>query len=371
MQCAKCRQVTYCNLNCQKAHWDAHKRECKPTFAFTMTKLLQDHAAGNWEKVMKYRGDLEQILHITGNMVGDEMTMHKDRIRILAMFVDAHKKNMVQMNIQNEKRRLGNEALELCYVLEQCVLSQVKIEDYEGAGLSMCDMASFAQIVPVDKIPLGNDTFLVERNFEAAALLGRTHGIFSVVAQACLGLGNLAWDNQEIDTAERLFKEAFVAAAKIQHTERETQICLSLADIYFVKGNVDRADWFVNRTSRLLEQDQYGLYKTFTSMHLANQLQKIRIHEKNGEMLHVNSGLSKFVTLVHSNLADVARWRMILQTIILHCFGHLWALDQSTGNPLLKAMMNALADFTGIPIYRLYLPTHKQLPRIKYGECGG
>jgi hypothetical protein len=361
-QCSKCRKVTYCNLDCQKEHWETHKRGCKPIFAFTMTKLFKDHAAGDWKKVMKYRGALDQILQITSDMVGrDEMTMHKDRIRILAMFVDAHKQNMAQ----NQSMRQENEALGLCYVLEQCILSQVKTKDYEGAGLSMCDIASFAQIVPVDKIPPGDDTFFFETNFKAAALLGRTRGISSVVAQACLGLGQIAMDNDEIDKAEGLMKEAFVGAAKIQHS-REVQICLALADIYLVKGKIDRADWFVKRTSRLLEEDSRGDYITYSPMHLANHLYKIRIHEARGEISDVASDLCKFVMLVRSNLADIVKWRLMLQMIILQSFGTLTTLDKLKGNEDLIAMMTQLANQTGTSLELLDLLPKNKLLKFKY-----
>ena len=322
-----------------------------------LTNLSKYHAAGQWEKVLKHCDYLQQILDITSD---DEMGLHKNRLPILAIFIYAYKEGIASDNILR-----GRHALTLCHLLSHCIVSHIKLNDNEAVGRSMCDMASFAQIVPAEQLPPGRDPIPIEFHFNGALQLGRTRGISSVVAQACLGLGQLSLESGEMDAAERLFKEAFVAASKVKH-EHETHACLLLADLYFVKGKVEKADWFVQRTSCLLQEDQYGLYKLFTPMHLANQLQKIRIHEAKGETPHVAVGLGKFVKLVHLNVVDVAKWKLMLQIIILHSFGHLRTLDKSNGDPFLKKMMTNLADCCGISPEDVYLPPHRKLPRIKY-----
>jgi TPR repeat protein len=49
MRCGGCQTVSYCNADCQRAHWKVHKTTCKASAAAYAAKNLTDALAGDRE----------------------------------------------------------------------------------------------------------------------------------------------------------------------------------------------------------------------------------------------------------------------------------------------------------------------------------
>jgi TPR repeat protein len=46
MRCGGCQTVSYCNADCQRAHWKVHKKTCKDTATFKVALYLKNALAG-------------------------------------------------------------------------------------------------------------------------------------------------------------------------------------------------------------------------------------------------------------------------------------------------------------------------------------
>jgi hypothetical protein len=82
MLCVRCRKVSYCNRNCQKAAWKAHKLQCKP-----LDPAVKDPKTLNltWDEVEAYQGAPAQGRTLEVKAVLDESMMRqviacKDRV---------------------------------------------------------------------------------------------------------------------------------------------------------------------------------------------------------------------------------------------------------------------------------------------------
>jgi hypothetical protein len=85
--CAKCRQVVYCDVECQRAHWETHRTTCKPCAAYAFQQVILGETTNNWRKTLKWLDFFEEM------MKRDEPDGHKiDEMRhvVLRAFIQAY-----------------------------------------------------------------------------------------------------------------------------------------------------------------------------------------------------------------------------------------------------------------------------------------
>jgi hypothetical protein len=340
-ECSKCRIVTYCGVECQTAHWQTHKTECKETYAFMRSKLLKYHASGEWEKVLKYGRSIRGLIGVLHEKAGqDESKANTSTLAIFKIFVTAFRAAL----IFDQSERRGDHAMSLCCMLENCIAVQGKMPDHEATGRSMCELADTIQLVPFELLPKGDDAFDVELFLKAAQSIGRTYDVPALVAHSSVSLGQRAIECEEIDRADILFKEALLADQKISG-EREVVCRLALADICILKKNFVYAGGWISGACRLLSG-----YDVFSPLHLACQLQITRINEAEGKTKQTEKDVRKFVRIIREDIDDVNKWPpMVLQGIIVHAMANLSALDKS-GKVYLKLMFEKLAFDTHVQL---------------------
>jgi tetratricopeptide (TPR) repeat protein len=338
--CAKCRDVTYCGVDCQKADWRTHKPNCKPCERYVVETVATLHDSDQWRKLLKWRPSIDVML---ANMRDtDDLHRFRDQyntqtIGLLHALVEAYKLGMSSTGDVDHVYALA--ALPL---LDEMAELMGKMGDFEFQGLCFCDLAHLKTCI------LGCVNNDIAAYYEKASDLAARHFIPSVQARACFGLGRAANGNKEYEKAATLLRKAIHPEAQT-NPEDAVHCVFQLIDVLIKLNLVDEIDTFIQRCPRLIQEAVGPDFEGIDPMHLAYHLVCAQVHEAHGKTTEAARELSKLITLVHENKPSIHDWRPLLLEIIYKAKQKLKILDPKTGNKVLVKSIQELARTQRMP----------------------
>jgi len=76
-RCSRCKKVSYCGAECQKAGWKGHKKTCTPHLS--VQKVIEQIQAAedpfDWRGVLKWEGRMEEVLEVVLTASGYEAVL--------------------------------------------------------------------------------------------------------------------------------------------------------------------------------------------------------------------------------------------------------------------------------------------------------
>jgi len=198
-RCSVCKAASYCGAACQKAGWKRHKRTCAPPLSFNAVWDKVDAAgkALDWEEVLKWEGRMDELM-LTEDDDTCEIVLHN--------FELAH---VLLMNSTGS----SDHKIAISRLKERRVELLGKLPRFRDQGDLICDLAS--NLLRADKHEE------VERYFQRARKIGAAHGFFSVESKACLGLGQLAIQQEREEEGLDLMRNS-LAAARLTENDSST-----------------------------------------------------------------------------------------------------------------------------------------------------
>jgi hypothetical protein len=128
-----------------------------------------------------------------------------------------------------------------------------QMERFRDQGEAMCDLAS--------ALDLAGKREEAERWFQRARDVGAAHGFFTVESSACLGLGDLAMDQERREEGVELLRNALVAANLSEHEGEESSnreeilVLHSLIEALFKIAAIDEVEPLVLRYRELAKAE--------------------------------------------------------------------------------------------------------------------
>ena len=210
-RCARCKQVSYCGAECQKAAWAGHKKYCRkggdkdasspagdkkkasspaPSVEAVGLKVMEASRACDWRGVLSCEGRLEELLESRPDPSTQET--------ILAIFSEAHK----QLCFETGSFEHAEKVIKLLARREELL---GKLQRFRDQGEALHSIADHLLLFP-------------SRQLEAAKYLQRTraigaaHGFFGLEALACMGIGQLALKTGNVGAGLSALRQALTAA---------------------------------------------------------------------------------------------------------------------------------------------------------------
>ena len=187
--CAKCRSVTYCNTDCQKADWNMHKTCCRPCPFYVIERVVKLNASGQWRKLVKWRPYLEKVLTgmrlVTAAHPDKTEQVDMDMIKMRRIFVEAYKLGITSTNDPDDI--YARAAVPL---LQDLVDLQGNHNMFADQGASLCDLASMERNIA------GYYNQDAVAYFRRAYAIGLRHNIRSLIMCACIGLETQATESE-------------------------------------------------------------------------------------------------------------------------------------------------------------------------------
>jgi tetratricopeptide (TPR) repeat protein len=345
--CAKCRGVTYCGVECQKANWETHKITCKPCERFIIDTVVTLHNSEQWRKLLKWRPSIDVLLAKLREIDDSDCfraQANTQMIELLHALVEAFKMGMVSTGDVDDVY-----ALAILPLIDEMAELLGKMGDFAHQGLCFCDIANAKSRI------LKREDKDVASYYEKASHLADLHFLPSVQARACYGLGRMANGHGNYGEAATLLQKALHFAEQINFDE-EVHCIFELIDVLIKVNLLDKADTFIQRCPRLMKETLGPDFKGIDVMHLTYHLLCARVHEAHGKTTEAARELSKMITLVHENKSSIHDWRPILLLIIDKAKKELKILHPKTGN---KVLVKSIRDLE-----------HKQRMPNKYVRDG-
>ena len=347
--CGKCRSFAYCNVECQKADWGAHKTICTPSSIYVLQKVVSLHASGEWRKLIKWQPYLESL--IASMRLVAKPQVDADLIKIRRIFVDGYK-----LGIQSTDDPDNAYAKAAVALLDQMVKLQGKLKLFSDQGSSLCDLAGMERRV------LGYYNKDSVAYYKRASAIAVRHDIPSVQARACLGLGLVAEHLGRYEEAAKLLRTAVLTLRRVFNSGLDLQCIRELIEVLFMLNAIDEAETFILRCPRLIQQAQGGVDSMRLSpMHLTYHLHSARVHEARGETEEAECEVRKVIALVHENKSAIHDWRPTLLKILDNANTNIKILDPVTGN---KSLVKSMADLT----HKQRMPTGYTQDGVKWRE---
>jgi len=257
-RCMRCKEVSYCGAECQKAGWKGHKKTCEPrkTVEEVWHEVRACHFPGDWRGVLKWEGRMEELL-AEGTDANNDFTLHA--------FSRAH-----QMGLKSTKGSVhAGRAIRL---LEMRVELLVKMERFRDQGEALCAVADI--LLALDKMKEAATTYTRARD------VGAAHGFFSVESDACLGLGTIAMNDGRPEEGLDLLRNA-VAAAPLSEADEgaySVNALRMLIDALFATNAIDELEPLVPRFREAV-QAQSRREGRFQPAEVRNFYISARLHE--------------------------------------------------------------------------------------------
>ena len=264
-RCSRCKQVSYCGAECQKAGWKQHKETCEPPLSRdeVWANVLEAVAALDWLGVLKWEGRMEELL---------ATLLDADCNQILMHFTAAHE--MCSMTNALHERISTDHALSVVRLLERRVELLGTMQLLRDQGGAMCDIG--------DLLRSRGKKMEAARWHQRARDLGAAHGFFSVESKACQGLGQLALEEGRDDEGRALLRNAVTAAslAEGDSIAEEMQVLPFFIRALFESDAIDEVEPLVRRF-RELGKECSRKCDAFATVHLDlnNLYYCARLHE--------------------------------------------------------------------------------------------
>jgi tetratricopeptide (TPR) repeat protein len=296
---------------------------------------MELHPSGQWRKLLKWVGYLEEIIAHARRVHPDA---DKVAIRLLGVFYDAY-----MLGIASTGDPDNVYASATIPLLQQRIKLQGEAFLFEDQGKSICDLAgSFNKVLGT----LDNKESIA--CFEQAREISTVHGFSSVRAGACFGLGRVARTQQRYEDAATLFRTA-VAEASLVDDVCEVYFCLELVDMLCKINAIDEAEQLIQRIPPLIKRATGPTYTGLTPMYLTYHMHSARVHEARGKLGEAEREVHKLIALVHENKSSIHDFRPMLLTILEDANRNLRVLNQKTGNKRLVKLMADLAKTQRMP----------------------
>jgi tetratricopeptide (TPR) repeat protein len=328
--CGKCRDVTYCGVECQKADWDTHKTSCKPCNFYIMHRVITLHKSQQWRKLIKWNPYIEEHVFVDMRRLDDPL-VYTQLLKLHYMFVDAYKLGITSTNDPDDVYALAAVAL-----LDEMVELQGKLNLFSGQGSSLCDLAQMQSRI------LGRCNMVSFNHYKKASEIATRHGLSLVKSRADLGIGQACNYAHQYAEAEQLFRSALDSAA-LGSDKFEVCCCYQLIEVLFKLNSIEEAETFIQRCPRLIRQAVGPDFQGLTPMHLKYHIHSARVHDVRGETAETESEVRKMIALVHENKAAIHDWRPTFLGILEDASKQLKILHPKTGNKILVKAMKELA----------------------------
>ena len=158
-RCLRCKQVSYCGAECQKAGWKGHKVTCM-TLDDIVGQVWAAHNNSDWSGVLAWEGRLEELLDEAREFADQpESACHN----ILEMFANAHEIQYLSygrsVHHRKEALKLNKRKIDLLGTMQR----------FRDQGDAMCSIAA-----------LSEDEDEQARYYHMARDLGAEHGFFAL-----------------------------------------------------------------------------------------------------------------------------------------------------------------------------------------------
>jgi hypothetical protein len=253
-RCTICKDAHYCGPACQKDDWKHHKKkcttpvpiqlkdvgaktECTPPVPLVEFRAKVDAArkAKDWRAVLKYEGQLEEMLNCKWPGVANIPDwMQRNSAHLLTAFSYAHHDGFVETGKIEHTRAFHGYAERLIPMLGE-------LQHFRDQADAMCMLSRLLGAV-------GRKSESATW-FQRARDVGAANGFFSLESKACVGLGNLAFLDGRHEEAEGLMRNALVAAElnEMDDPEYELYAISPLIKMLFETSCIDEVEPLVLR----------------------------------------------------------------------------------------------------------------------------
>jgi MYND finger len=320
--CAKCRSVTYCSVDCQKADWEKHKTTCKPCLTYVLEKVTALHDSKQWRKLLKWDGYLDELLAVSTTDM---------QYKILVMFNQANSLG-------------GNTTCDTAYasaripLLRKLIRLDGKKKNFMGQGLSLCWLGQAFNMLDNEEEEMGC--------FIRAGELGDVHGLVPVKCVANLGIGRIFKEHKRYEEAKPLLRIALAAAESIDSDYMNAHAIMcqyELVNVLFATNAIDEMGPLVRRFPKLLKKSLGPVPKGFTHPQMMKHIQLAWFHEVCGRSEEAESEMFALLALIEKNKAYIHDWRPMFLGLLDEATQNLKVLDPETGKKsLVEAVENLI-----------------------------
>jgi hypothetical protein len=332
-RCNKCRSVAYCNVECQRADWRAHKITCQACDVYMLERVSALDASDQWRKLVKWRECFEHLFVLT--RLADDSCIYKNMLRYMAMFSKAYR---LGIRSTGDPDRVYTSAA--IHLLQEVIEIEGKIKLYEAEGGSLCDLAQMY----VDD---GKKSFAC---YQQAHDLATIHGIPSVLSRACFGLGRSVKEERRYDDAVVFFRTGVAAGASIVNNPIFELNCIrELIEVLSEMRTFDEAELLTARFAALLDKMAKISLCDTSQMQMLHHVNIAHIYEGRGKLVEAECEVHKMIDLIHANKSKIHDWRAGFVSMLKNANKRLKMLDPYTGDKCLVKMMADLAQMHRIP----------------------
>jgi len=193
-RCSRCKQVSYCGADCQKAAWKEHGPLCAPTISIHgfLDKIQAMEQAKDWRGILEWEGSVEYLMESQPDLMDTEPALIS---AMLMIFVRARASAIKSTGSAHHAPALLKLRLRQIELLG-------KTESWLEQGEAMCHTAGVLSA-------LGRQQEAMEY-YERVRKLGTEHGFFVLEYGACSGLGEMAVNEGREEEGLDLLRHALV-----------------------------------------------------------------------------------------------------------------------------------------------------------------
>jgi hypothetical protein len=340
-ECAKCRQAAYCDVNCQRAHWETHRTNCKPCSTYAFEQATLAHKAGDWRKTLKWSGFIEELMRRDIQPRPDIDEMRRDVLRVFiwgyGLAVDA-----------TGEDRYARDAIALLH--EQIDL-HVKYQRFHGQVGSIYMLGRFLTLI-------GNDITdkQVIECYQQAYDIETTHGM-AIGHNTGLALGRIARAQGRHVDAKNLLGTAL---ATVQQTDdklqlrkmavREMEYSQELIELLLDTGEYEEVGPLARQYNSLLIMALGPAPEGLFPEELYAHLYLARVHDARGERDKMAREVRELIALVEKNKDAVLQWRHTFVLILRDIHKLVMPRDGKKWDDDLLVPVRKMSNAYGVPV---------------------
>jgi len=235
-RCSVCKHASYCGAECQNAGWRQHKKTCAPPLPLddVVEKVKAAHVARDWRGVLELEGRMEEMM---GGRPDATCST------ILKLFITAHS------GLGHSGVDARDHLLSAARLMERRIGLLGRMERFRDQGQVICAFG-------INLVLLGREEDAAKQ-FERARAVGAAHGFFSLEANSCLGLGQLAMQKGRDEEGVELLQNALVAGrlAEDEDINLELAALSALVPALIVTNAIDEAEPLLPRLREAAKED--------------------------------------------------------------------------------------------------------------------
>jgi hypothetical protein len=310
--CAKCRAVSYCGVECQKADWGTHKTTCKPCSTYAFEQALDGHEAKDWRKTLKWSEFFEG--HMRRN-IQPGIKIDILRRHVLEVFAVAYERAA-------DATGEPHYAHDCLPMLREQIALYGKYEFFNLQVESICTLGRLLSMTLENKY----DEQVIAC-YQQARDVWTAHRSAFAEFMTSVALGQIAHAQGRHADAINLLRAA-VAASKVGNGKesfakmatREMDASSILIEVLLETGAYDEAEAEALRFPSVLRTAFGFSPKGLVPMQLYAHLQLAQVHDARGRHNDMAREVRALITLANNNQDAILEWRpcfvKILQDII-------------------------------------------------------